>query len=75
MSELPELVRRLSRAIDKGRGIQLSPADLALIVEHGGYSTLSSAAAEIQRERSQARRREREDRLTAEIENDPRFEG
>lgn len=75
MSGLPELVRRLSRAIETGRGIRLAPEDLDLVVEHGGYAALSDASAKIQRERSQARLREREAEALAEIESDPALRG
>lgn len=52
-------MRRLSRAIEAGRGIRLSAADVDLLVEHGGYDALSRASAEIQREQARERLEQR----------------
>ena len=49
MTALPDLDRRLSRRIDQGKGIQLTPDDLNLLVASGAYDVLHKAAAEFQR--------------------------
>ena len=55
MSSLPDLDRRMSRKIDTGRGIQLSPADLDLLVASGAYDALRNAAAEYRKNQCRER--------------------
>ncbi|MDV5823093.1 hypothetical protein [Sphingobium naphthae] len=45
----PDLLRRLSRRLEQGKGIQLSPNDLDLLVASGAYDMLTQAAADYQR--------------------------
>jgi len=45
----PDLLRRLSRRLEQGKGIQLSPNDLDLLVARGAYAMLTQAAADDQR--------------------------
>jgi hypothetical protein len=40
MSNLSELVRKLTRAIDKRRGVRLDADELDVIIEHGAYEAL-----------------------------------
>jgi hypothetical protein len=55
MASLPDLDRRLSRKIETGKGIQLSPEDLDLFVSTGAYDTFRQAVAELQRKQCQQR--------------------
>ncbi len=52
---LSDLDRRLSRAIEQGRGIRLSDADLDLLAASGAYDTLHTAAGEALREQAKCR--------------------
>ena len=54
MTAPPDLVR-LSKRIDQNKGIQLSPEDLALIVQSGAYDAVVNHATKYQREQCQAR--------------------
>jgi len=49
MDNLIELDRRISRAIDRGKGIQLSDEDLDLLASTGAVNVLKNAAAEASR--------------------------
>lgn len=44
MTALPDLVRRLSRKIDAGKGIQLTPEDIDQLVASGAFDILQEAA-------------------------------
>lgn len=52
---LNDLFRRIDRAIDSGRGINLTSDDLGAFVASGAYRTLCEAAVQ-QREEESARR-------------------
>lgn len=45
VSSLPDLARRFSRAIEKGKGIRLEAADLDLLCSTGVLAALTDAAA------------------------------
>jgi hypothetical protein len=49
MTSLPDLQRRFSKAIERGKGIRLEAADLDMFVASGAYETLARAAAEAQK--------------------------
>lgn len=49
MGSLADLDRRMSKKIETGRGIQLSPEDLDLLVATGAYDAFRNAVAEHQR--------------------------
>lgn len=55
MTSLPDLGRRLSRKIEAGKGIQLTPDDLDLLVSIGAYDVICKAIAEFQRKQCQHR--------------------
>lgn len=55
MSSLSDLDRRLSRKIETGKAIQLSPADLDLLVATGAIDTFRQAVSEFQRIQCQQR--------------------
>jgi hypothetical protein len=42
----PQLLRRLSRRIDQGKGIMLSPEELDILVISGAYEVLAAFATE-----------------------------
>lgn len=46
MPDLGDLYRKFSRAIETGKGIRLSPAEVDLLVVTGAYKALSDAVAE-----------------------------
>src|SRR3546814_1140449 len=50
MTTLPDLDRRLSRRIETGKGIQLSPDDLDLLVSTGAYEIFRKDVVDPQRE-------------------------
>lgn len=49
MASLSDLVRRLSRKLEGGKAIQLTPDDLDLLVVSGAYAKLCESAVEEQR--------------------------
>jgi hypothetical protein len=55
LSGLPNLGRRLSRKIETRKGVQLSPADLDLLVLSGAYETLCAAIGAYQKAQSAQR--------------------
>ncbi|MES2339567.1 MAG: hypothetical protein V4537_15860 [Pseudomonadota bacterium] len=55
VATLPDLDRRLSRKIEAGKTIQLSPADLDLLVTTGAIATFRNAVAKHQRDECQKR--------------------
>lgn len=55
LSALPALYRRLSRKIETGKAIQLSPDDLALFVVVGAYEAVQRAANEEMKRLAKAR--------------------
>ena len=61
MDNLIELDRRISRAIDRGKGIQLSDEDLDLLASAGAINVLKNAAAEAMVQLAAQRQREREE--------------
>ena len=48
MIQPPDLLRKLSRKLDQRRGVQLTPAELDLLVESGAYSALAQHATRFQ---------------------------
>lgn len=54
-AELTDLDRRLSRALEQGRGIRLSEVDLDLLAASGAYDTLHAAAGEALKEQAKCR--------------------
>lgn len=52
---LADLDRRLSRKVEIGGGLHLSPADVDLLVTTGAYDTFRRAVTEAQRELCQLR--------------------
>jgi hypothetical protein len=55
ISPIADLDRRLSRAIEQGRGIRLNVADLDLLSVTGAYGVLHQAADSELKERAQCR--------------------
>ncbi len=55
MSAVSELDRRLSRALETGRGIRLSDADLDLLAATGAYAAIHDAAERDLKERAECR--------------------
>src|SRR5437868_5265896 len=54
----PDLDRKLSKKIDQHKTIQLSPAELDLLVISGAYDTFRAFVADYQRDQCQARDRQ-----------------
>lgn len=50
MSSIADLQRRMSRKIEAGKTIQLSPDDLDLLVASGAYAAILRATEEYQRD-------------------------
>jgi hypothetical protein len=59
MDAIIELDRRLSRALEVGRGIRLSGAELDLLAATGAYAVIHEAAERELKERAQSRRNQR----------------
>ena len=59
MADLIELDRRISRAISRGRGLQLSDEELDILVSVGALEVLKAAAAEALKIQAEQRQRER----------------
>lgn len=55
VATLPDLDRRLSRKIEQGKAIQLTPEDLDLLVTTGAIDTFRRAVAEYQRNQCRER--------------------
>lgn len=55
MSSLADLDRRLSRKIESGKAIQLTPADLDLLIESGAIDTFRQFVSQYQRAQCQNR--------------------
>ncbi|WP_370171399.1 hypothetical protein [Sphingobium abikonense] len=55
MTSLPDLDRRLSRKIETGKAINLTAADLDLLVETGAIDTFRAAVQKYQREQCRVR--------------------
>src|SRR5688500_12748059 len=60
----PDLMRKLSKKIDQGKAVQLTPAELDLLVECGAFDRVCEAATEFQRK--QCRERSARNRSTRE---------
>lgn len=61
MDEIIDLDRRISRAINEGRGIRLNDEEVDILVSVGAVEVLKVAAAAALKEQAERRRREREE--------------